>query len=389
MDINRRNCIKIIGAGGLLVAAGQLGGCAGQSQTAALPWNIQNHNYTNPVLRALSYAILAPNPHNRQPWLIKLNNELSSDTKPNDLGFTLFCQLDRRLPQTDPFDRQITIGLGCFAEVLRIAALEEGYDAVFDWFPKGDYGQRLNESPIAHVKFIPTTNPKDLLFSSIMQRRSNKAPYDLKQSVEPEKLASIHTHIPLAKSTTEKRLLVNLQEISWKALELEMSIPRTHQESVDLMRIGADEVSKQPDGITLQGRMLSLLSSVGMLSREKLADKSTRVFKQGLQQQENVLKATPGYVWIETPGNTRLHQLEAGKQYVRMNLLTTKLGLALHPISQALQEYPEMQAHYKRLNSLLKVEKSSRIQMLARIGYAKSVDPSPRWPLKSRIVNSE
>ena len=36
-----------------------------------------------------------------------------------DGGLTIFCDLDRLLPETDPFDRQITIGFGCFLELLQ------------------------------------------------------------------------------------------------------------------------------------------------------------------------------------------------------------------------------------------------------------------------------
>jgi len=40
-----------------------------------------------------------------------------------------FRDLDRRLPETDPFDRQITLGCGAFFELLTIAAAPEGYRA--------------------------------------------------------------------------------------------------------------------------------------------------------------------------------------------------------------------------------------------------------------------
>ena len=41
----------------------------------------------------------------------------------------LFCDLDRRLPVTDPQDRQITIGLGAFLELMRMAAAQDGLRA--------------------------------------------------------------------------------------------------------------------------------------------------------------------------------------------------------------------------------------------------------------------
>src|SRR3982751_1457725 len=62
--------------------------------------------------RAIAYAVTAPNPHNRQPWLLDLR---TPDT------ITLYCDVERLLPQTDPFGRQILIGHGAFLELLVMA----------------------------------------------------------------------------------------------------------------------------------------------------------------------------------------------------------------------------------------------------------------------------
>jgi hypothetical protein len=53
-------------------------------------------------------AILAPNPHNRQPWQIQL---IGRDEA------AVACDLDRRLPQTDPFDAYTSPGNGNRADV--------------------------------------------------------------------------------------------------------------------------------------------------------------------------------------------------------------------------------------------------------------------------------
>lgn len=58
---------------------------------------------------ALGFAILAPNPHNRQPWLVDL-------AYPDEIR--LYVDRDRVLPETDPPGRQIVIGHGAFLELL-------------------------------------------------------------------------------------------------------------------------------------------------------------------------------------------------------------------------------------------------------------------------------
>jgi hypothetical protein len=106
MSLSRRHVLSILGGGVILAAGGAGSFLATRTPTAALaPWSTAGQGYDDPRLDALSWAILAPNPHNRQPWLVRLDGQ-------NDV--TLFADSTQRLPETDPFDRQITIGLGCF-----------------------------------------------------------------------------------------------------------------------------------------------------------------------------------------------------------------------------------------------------------------------------------
>ena len=52
--------------------------------------------------------------------------------------------------------------------------------------------------------------------------------------------------------------------------------------------------------------------------------------------------ATPAFAVLTTPGNTRHDQINAGRDWMRYSLAVTSLGLGTHPMSQALQEYPEV-----------------------------------------------
>jgi len=73
-SLSRRKFIALAG-GGIVVAAG-LGVGANAMRTPAnalKPWGQAGSAYKEPRKRALSYAILAPNPHNRQPWKVDLS----------------------------------------------------------------------------------------------------------------------------------------------------------------------------------------------------------------------------------------------------------------------------------------------------------------------------
>ena len=176
-----------------------------------------------------------------------------------------------------------------------------------------------------------------------------------------------------------------LRELSWKAHLVEINTPRTYMESVRLMRIGRSEIEANPDGIDIGGFFPESMKLLGVLNRKTIADRSSTAFKQGLEMYEELLASAMGYVWLITPGNTRRDQLNAGRDWVRINLAATGTGLAVHPVSQSLQEYREMTTFYRRVHTLLGAAAPKRIQMLARVGYGPDLDPSPRWALKTRI----
>lgn len=371
----------LAGLGGL-VAAGTVGGTVfalNRTPAAALaPWAAPG-TADDPRVRALEWAVLSPNPHNMQPWLVALEDD---DTA------VVYCDLDRRLPMTDPFDRQITIGLGCFVEMFALAAGEDGFAVSVTPFPEGalDPTQRLDGRPVARLTLTEGPRQPDPLFAAAPHRRSNKEPFDTSRSVPASAIA------PMAKAanasafghTLDPADIGTLRDIASRAWTIEANLPRTHQESVGVMRIGKSEIEANPDGIDLGGAMLETLNLVGMLTRETLADPKSQAFAQGEALYASLIGSAQGFFWQSTPGNSRAEQLAAGRDWLRINLAATQAGLGMQPLSQALQEFPEMAELHREVHNTLGVD--GTLQMLARIGYGPEVPPSPRWPAKAKLI---
>ncbi|NBU84104.1 MAG: twin-arginine translocation pathway signal protein [Sphingomonadaceae bacterium] len=375
----RRNVLKLIG-GGVVLAAGSVGGFValnGPSQAARAPWRMAGQ-YRDIRRRALSYALLAPNPHNRQPWLVRLDG---------DDALTLYCDLSRRLPATDPFDRQITIGCGAFLELLAQAAAQEGYQTVISTFPAGEDMKTLDARPVAHVVLARGRAVPDPLFAQVLNRRSNKEVYE-PRDVGADALAAI-THAGRvfgieAVTTGNTNLADSLRDLTWRAHLREVTTPAANQESVDLMRIGAAEVASNPDGIELEGPMIEAGRLVGAVTREALADPNSTAFRQGLDLYRNMAMSARAFGWLVNDNESRLDQINAGRAYVRLNLMATALGLGIHPWSQSLQEYSEMEDIFREVHDLL--GQGRRLQMLFRIGYGPQIGPTPRRGLETHIV---
>ncbi|WP_461428722.1 Acg family FMN-binding oxidoreductase [Gymnodinialimonas sp.] len=376
--MKRRHFLSILGGGVIVAATGATGLVASrQTQTALLPWETAGVAYSDPRQRALSWAILAPNPHNRQPWLVDLS-------VPDQA--TLFVDTDRLLPETDPMNRQITIGLGCFIEMARMAAAEESLAMTAELFPDGSDSQGLDGRPVAVLRFGGAAQP-DPLFAHRLERRSTKEPFDTEAPVTPailDQVLAAAQQTRVAGSVAPDSIAA-LRELTHEALRIEIETPRTYLESVDLFRVGARQVDANPDGIDFTGPVFELLGAAGLMNREALLDTSSTAYQEGLRAVYANTDTAMGHLWQVTPGNTREDQIAAGRDWLRLNLAATRDGVAMQPLSQALQEYPEMSEIYDSVHRQFASE-GGTVQMLARIGYAAQVAPSPRWPLEARLI---
>ncbi len=378
MTLTRRQTLSIIGGGAILAASGAaVTRISRMPESAVAPWGAAG-GYADPRKNALSYAILAPNPHNRQPWKVDLSEP--------DVA-VLYVDTERLLPHTDPFNRQITIGLGCFLELARMAAAETGSGMAVELFPEGFDDMALDARPVARCRFGGSASP-DPLFAHVMERRSLKEPFDLTREVEQSVLDAV---LAAAQGTEVGGSVAPASIESWRALtrealRIEIETPHTYKESVDLFRIGSREVDKNPDGIDFTGPMFETMAVTGLFSREVALDQTSMAYEQGLAAVYANTDTAMGHLWQITPGNSRVDQIAAGRDWVRLNLAATGQGLGMQPLSQALQEYPEMDALYSEVHQRL-APAGGTVQMLARVGYGEAVPASPRWPLDAKMVN--
>ena len=385
--MDRRKFIRLTGAGVAAVAmVAGLPACSGNFPPAALEaW--QGPGADAPLERwALGYAILAPNSHNRQPWLVDLR-------EPGTL--LLYVDRERLLPMTDPWFRQIMVSQGSFIESLVIALRQRGANPQVQLFPEGEFAPRqLDARPVARIRWqagaVAGAGP-DPLFAQLLRRHTAKVDYDTSRPVAPATLDALRSALtdPGVRfgATVDAARLDALRTLCWESARVELLTPRTVMESVKLTRVGPDEIARHRDGISVNTLLPRLANMVGAFDRDHPPEEGSTAYKQMMGRFEGHSKTAMGFVWLSTPtaqhsaaNTSRGAEVNAGRAYLRLQLKATELGLQIYPMSQAPQEFAEMKPHYDNLHRLLlgKPASEETVQMFCRVGYCADQQHAPR-----------
>ncbi|MFP4450620.1 MAG: Acg family FMN-binding oxidoreductase [Rhodosalinus sp.] len=391
--MHRRTFMRLAG-GSAVLAAAAAGSWAWAGarvfpvpQGAVAAWAAAGQE-AEPRRFALAHAILAPNSHNLQPWRADLS-------VPGVIGISL--DPARMLPETDPYNRQITMGLGTFLELLEMAAAARGFQAQTTLFPEGVPGERLDGRRLATVRMVEdpqaATPP---LFAEAARRRTDRRAYDPSRPVQAGDIAALAAAAQpgdglRAGVATGRGQVAEIRRIAREAWAQELLTERTFMESARVLRIGTSEIERHRHGIVIDAPMLVLLERSGLYDRAVYPAPDSIAITSQIAEFDAITEATAAYLWIVTEGNARAAQVAAGRAYMRMALEASARGLALHPNQQALQEYPEVAAHHAAIHELLDAPRpANTVQMLARLGYppasASEQPPAPRRGLEAHLT---
>ncbi len=388
MNLNRRNFVRLAGGGVVLGATAGLAGCSSELPPEAIAaWKGPAADTADVRRWILSYAILAPHSHNLQSWLVDLR-------QPGEI--MLYCDLTRLLPETDPQSRQIMMSQGTFLELLDLAARQKGLRADITLFPQGEFGPAtLDKRPVARIVLAADAGVKpDPLFADILKRHTNREAYEMREPA-PAALQAIAASVAPNPVRTgfvgvgQPELMQKHRAIAMEAWRIELVTPRTVLESFKVLRVGPREIAEHRDGLTINTPMVRALTLLGLFDRSKAPGPDDTATTGQIKDFNTKIAATPAFFWLVTEGNDRKTQDNAGRAYARAQLAATAHGLAMQPLSQALQEYPEQARPYADIHALLQASPPRyTVQMWARLGYAPAVGPSPRRGLQSHLITA-
>jgi hypothetical protein len=305
----------------------------------------------------LQYAILAPSTKNTQPWRFSIGE--------NTIG--IFADLTRWQPVSDSEHRELYISLGCALENLLVAAEQFSFRCEVRYFP-----QPSNDELAATVTFQRSSGPLSYgaatLLHSIVARHTERGTYReerIAEELRSRLLDCVRAPDLRVDLTEDRHIRSRIVELNLHADEMEFADPRYRNELgywVGQGVFGTPRLLSRPLGFLV--KRLNLGQLVG-------------------NRNAVILSSAPLIGMISARKDDRASQVRAGQTLERLWLHATRLGMALQPMSQAL-EIPSIRAQVAGVIP----ERGWIPEQVFRVGYPAYPDqrPTPRRPVDQVLL---
>jgi len=334
-----------------------------------------------PIVQALRYGITAPTAHNTQPWRI----QVMSDTEAQ-----VYFDPYRLLPATDPPGRQVHISHGTLLEMTAIAATHLGYRADVELLPEGEmtlaeYGTK----PTAYLSLIADSQvTEDPLFSQVLLRRSSRLPHTPQPITDDERAAitAAATIAGVQPGWIPSQRMAQAIEFAIQGMTVEARGHGTFQETNQWFRFSDAEIAAKGDGLNANTAGVTGLPLLVLRMITRPGNWHMWFNRAGfLSAFAKAARSTQALFTLVTPANTMDSWITTGRSYMRAQLTASGYNLRFHPVSQTLQEFPQMDPLRARMDALVDVTPPAKLQMLVRVGHTQPPALSPRRDLQSIV----
>ena len=313
-------------------------------------------------LRILSFAALAPSGHNAQPWSVDVL----------DRGhWRIGTRRERWLPAVDPANRETVLSVGAFLENLVQAAEHLGYAVDYEVIARVSTDAQLIDLRLRKAQAV------EHAMTRIETRRTLRSGYG-NDLLRADDLRAITQGLPeVSYYPRDTRQARYLAEATITANRTQAYRDPAQQELANWIRWSKADQARLRDGLTPAGMEIDGLAGwyVGnFYNRDDVLAKSFR--EAGIKQV--VERVAQGAGWLVMSGPPTVPGLiESGRRFERMWLGLRERSMAIHPMTQVLEETPDSLPIARELGI------DGVPQFVLRVGYVKSYpDPvSPRMPI--------
>lgn len=230
----------------------------------------------------------------------------------------------------------------------------------------------MDTKPVAKVTLRKTGPLQSPLYNALFVPDTNRGPYkqDTLTAAQISRLESLSEPGLSVKVYQDKADVSRLDDYAMKGAVVESGVQRVMDESARIFRVNEYQKNKYRYGFSVEGQgtsgiMVHLLQGLVTIFPSMNDGKAASdLFVKSTQAS---VDNTPAYVMIQTKDNSRESQVKSGMLYSQLILEANHLGLAVQPLSQVLEEYPEMRQLYNGIHRDYAPD-GGTIQMLVRIG---------------------
>ena len=304
-----------------------------------------------PLRNALSYASLAPSSHNAQMWKVSYSVSRSA--------FTVMLDRSRALRKVDPLDREGYISIGAYVQTMEVALDAFGYSPVVEIMEK-------NGEAVATVtlRAFGSAVPDKARIALLEQRHTDKRNFKINAIDDQARAAILATdQAALSFIPRGSESYAYLQEGIVKAMEKQSANQEKRNELSDWLRYSDKERDAKRDGLPAeQLGITGIKKFFYYFFVDKEYAQGDSYAKQGVDMTREQAENNAGF-FILTGGNTPEELIRTGMSLQKAWLMATRYQVAIHPMSQLLEEEPYRSEIQKRLHL------KQSVQMVLRAGY--------------------
>jgi len=330
------------------------------------PGEAEKLGLSEPVAASLAMASLAPSSHNTQPWKVRVLS---------DREVSVLLDEERLLPAVDPERREAFVSVGAFLENLVHGAESQGLAAKVETMIDDPAGIE-----VARVRFGPGTAPRETkILEAILARdtfRGNLPPTALPDETVQALSGTAPSRWAFFPSGSPEGAWI--REALAESNRAQASRDDAMEELAAWIRFSPGAVARHKDGLTTSGMGLPapIRAFMALFFNEKSV--TGKAFREaGATKAREQAEACAGFFVLESPDGSPRSAVQAGRDLESFWLEAVLRGVAVHPMSQVLEESPWKEQAASRLGV------AGTVQMVLRVGLAQSPPRpvSPRRPL--------
>ncbi len=305
----------------------------------------------SPDERSILYlASLAPSGHNTQPWFVKYIEPFH---------WIVGNDKTKWLDGVDPTQRETMLSIGAFLQNLDYAAGNMGYDCDFVLLAASN-----EEENVVEVRLLKSSI-RIYDIDKIKQRRTVRSDFKndvLKKEDVKFLISNDAEYIHFIPNTSDQCQWLREQTI--EANRIQSYRDAAQKELSEWIRFSSKDAEKYHDGLTTAGMEIDGVAGWFLRNFYGKADVMKKRFRdQSIDKVSSQVAQSAGWILITSKDDSVQSLLETGKCMERLFLSVREKNIAIHPMTQILEEAVTSQ---KLVRSM---ELNQPVQFILRVGY--------------------